>query len=95
MSLPYRTRGGFAPRRGGSNWSRPFPKPYVEVKPDIQKHPLGKLQKALQVSDLKFNLDIIASMPTISDCQYVASYNWLNDKTPTVMVPGISLHKIL
>lgn len=24
----------------------------------------------------------------ISNCQHVASYNWLNDEVPTIVVPG-------
>jgi hypothetical protein len=26
--------------------------------------------------------------PAIRDCQYVASYNWLDKKTPTILMPG-------
>jgi hypothetical protein len=26
--------------------------------------------------------------PKITDCQYVASYNWLDEKDPVILVPG-------
>jgi hypothetical protein len=30
--------------------------------------------------------------PAIRDCQYVASYNWLDKKTPTILVPGTTIY---
>jgi hypothetical protein len=30
--------------------------------------------------------------PVIRDCQYVASYNWLDKKTATILVPGTTIY---
>ena len=30
--------------------------------------------------------------PSIGDCQYVASYNWLDEKASIILVPGTSPH---
>ena len=29
-------------------------------------------------------------LPRITDCQFVASYNWIDNKQPTIMIPGWS-----
>jgi hypothetical protein len=56
--------------------------------PDLKNHPLGDLVKTLRNSDLSVEESHIAKPPTISDCRYVASYNWSNDPVPTIIVPG-------
>lgn len=52
---------------------------------DLEKHPLGDLVKEFHSSDLSLKPINLAE---ISDCQYVASYNWLNDEVPTIIIPG-------
>ena len=32
--------------------------------------------------------------PEIRDCQYVASYNWLDKKTATILVPGTTIYSL-
>lgn len=65
-----------------------FAKNREQPKPDLQKHPLGDLVKVFRSSDLSLKpLDLAE----ISDCQHVASYNWLNDEVPTIVVPGKAL----
>lgn len=83
-------RGGFAPRRGRGRGGRVphFSKPREQVKPDINKHPLGKLVKTFSILDLKVGSGQALPDTEISDCQYVASYNWLNSQNPTIVVPG-------
>ncbi|KAF1851482.1 uncharacterized protein K460DRAFT_298555 [Cucurbitaria berberidis CBS 394.84] len=81
-------RGGFAPRKGRGGWGRPFAKPREPVKPDIEKYPLGKLLQTLQASDLIPEQNGLSHKAAITDCQYIASYNWLNNSTPTIIVPG-------
>ena len=41
--------------------------------------PLVKVQASVLPGDVT---------PRIEDCDYVASYSWLNRKTPTILVPG-------
>ena len=54
---------------------------------DIEKHPLGDTVNEFHSSNLSLKPIDLAE---ISDCQYVASYNWLNDEVPTIVIPGIS-----
>lgn len=83
MPSSYRGRGGYAPRRGRGGWSR-----QGSIKPDLQKHPLGDLISTVRRSDLKpSHLDLTPPLH-IQGCEYVASYNWLDSKDPTVVVPG-------
>ena len=86
-SFPNNNRGGFAARRGRGGQVRSSPKSQP-VKPDIQKYPLGQLLQSFYDYDFKAEKEKIDFEPLIVDCQYVASYNWLNHKTPTIMVPG-------
>ncbi|KAI4648692.1 uncharacterized protein J4E78_008755 [Alternaria triticimaculans] len=80
-------RGGWAPRRGRGRGGRAphFAKNREQPKPDLQTHPLGDPVKVFRSSDL--SLKPIDSAE-ISNCQHVASYNWLNDEVPTIVVPG-------
>ena len=55
------------------------------MKPDFEKYSLGNLVKEFRSSDLSLKPIDLAE---ISNCQYVASYNWLNDEVPTIVVPG-------
>lgn len=55
------------------------------IKPDLEKHPLGGLVKTFHNSDLGLKKTDVAK---IVDCQYVASYNWLNGAVPTIVIPG-------
>lgn len=87
MSVPNYSRGGFAPRRGrGGN--RSFTKQREPPKLDIRKHPLGELLQTFRNADLEVPNLIVPDESFISDCQYVASYNWLDDELPTIIVPG-------
>ncbi|USP79059.1 uncharacterized protein yc1106_06333 [Curvularia clavata] len=82
-------RGGLAPRRGRGYGGRvPFNKPREQVKPDIKKNPLGSLLKTILAPDLVIDAKDAALTGEITDCQYVSSYNWLNDQTPTIVIPG-------
>ena len=61
------------------------------MKPDIERHPLGDIVKIFRSSDLIVGGNYSTDVPEISGCKYVASYNWLNSKTPTIVVPGMFL----
>ncbi|CAE7218797.1 hypothetical protein CFE70_010353 [Pyrenophora teres f. teres 0-1] len=82
--------GGFAPRgaRGRGGRAPHFTKTREQVKPDIERHPLGDIVKTFRSSDLIVGSNYPTDVPEISGCQYVASYNWLNSKAPTIIVPG-------
>ncbi|PSN66895.1 hypothetical protein BS50DRAFT_600499 [Corynespora cassiicola Philippines] len=81
----WRGRGGYAPRRGrGGAPLRPVRR---EVQPDLGKHPLGKLLQTIKPSDL-LSVNLPLGDPAITNCNDIASYNWLNSATPTIVVPG-------
>jgi hypothetical protein len=73
-SQPGRGRGAF---RGGAR--------YKTIKQDEPDWPSGKLVKVIKVSDLSN----VETSPKIERCEYVASYNWLDLKYPTILVPGM------
>ncbi|KAH8692474.1 hypothetical protein GQ44DRAFT_832853 [Phaeosphaeriaceae sp. PMI808] len=82
-------RGGYAPRRGRGGWSKPFVKPNREyTKPDIEKQPLGQLLRTIDKVNLKGNPAQPFGDTPISELRYVASYNWRNDNSTTILVPG-------
>ena len=91
-----RGRGGYAPRRGGGSnqpyfrggSNRPFFKSKEQTMPDTQKYPLGELLEGFRNVDLEVERDDAFNGSAISGCQYVASYNWLSEKVPTIIVPG-------
>ncbi|KAH7086565.1 hypothetical protein FB567DRAFT_74020 [Paraphoma chrysanthemicola] len=82
-------RGGYAPRRGRGGWTKKsFAKPKREyVKPDTKAFPLGDLLKAFDLFDPTESTPK-TTKPPISNVQYIASYNWVNDDTCTILVPG-------
>lgn len=86
------SRGGFAPRRGQGRGNRypNFNKPREQPKPDLKKHPLGDLIETISASDLKVGTSTTSHSIEISGCEYVSSYNWTDDKNPTIVVPGRS-----
>lgn len=86
-------RGGLAPRRGRGHDGRvPFNRPREQVKPDIKKNPLGDLLKTILAPRLVVEAKDAALASEITDCQYVSSYDWLNDQTPTILIPGKQPH---
>jgi hypothetical protein len=81
-------RGGRGGRGGNAPRTRPFPNSKQPVTPDIQKHPLGPLLHTISQGSIESLLLDDPLNNTISDCELVASYNWLDEKTPTIVVPG-------
>lgn len=76
-------RGGFynsgRARNRGSLWGRGS-----THKAEAPPAPLGP---TLDNIDIK-TLLIEEAAPKIADVEYVASYNWLGGKSPTILVPG-------
>jgi hypothetical protein len=90
-------RGGYAPRRGRGGWNKPFLKTKREfTKPDVEKKPLGQLLRTIRNSNLGTgNAGSFVATPIsdpISDLQYIASYNWRDDGSTTIIVPGMQMH---
>jgi hypothetical protein len=65
--------------------------------PDIKKHPLGSLLRTFKGLDTTAPVSDAAELLSfkvcdnrlhISDCQYIASYNWLGCMEPTIITPG-------
>lgn len=50
-----------------------------------QRGPLGDFIASISI----FDLSIVHVSPKISHCEYTASYNWLDRKSPTILVPGL------
>ncbi|PVI08395.1 hypothetical protein DM02DRAFT_510769 [Periconia macrospinosa] len=80
-------RGGFAPRSTWRKTNVKFQK-REETTPDLAKHPLGELLETIRSDDLDSTTKVPAGELSIQDCTYVASYNWLNKDSPTIVVPG-------
>ncbi|KAK6508266.1 hypothetical protein TWF506_010362 [Arthrobotrys conoides] len=83
-------RGGRDGGRGGGGGGRGG-RQGAPLQPDIVKHPLGDLVAKITTKDLDINLtasDDTLSTAIITDCEYVASYNWMNESASTIMVPG-------
>lgn len=89
--MAYKTRrgGGFSKR---PTWGKPqngFQK-REEPSIDLNKHPLGSLLETTKLSDLESTTESDGGDVSIQDCTYIALYNWLNQESPTILVPGKS-----
>lgn len=80
------SRGGFS-SRGGRGGGFRFTKRQGPA-PDVVKHPLGELVAELSNSDLEPEDQNQAGTATIQECKSISSYNWMNENTPAIMVPG-------
>ncbi|KAH7122785.1 hypothetical protein B0J11DRAFT_616147 [Dendryphion nanum] len=78
----YSNRGRYADRGGSRHKLRP------DNVPNVTLHPLGDLIATIDNAALDQALITGIGAPRITDCQYIASYNWLNEKEPTISVPG-------
>lgn len=74
-SVPGRARRGYR-WRGSSYGERPDLSPQWQTQGEL----LGRLDIGISSSKPKHL--------TIKDVEYIASYNWLDQKTPTILVPG-------
>jgi len=54
----------------------------------LEKRPMGRPIGTIGLSEVQSAVQLKDAAPTIEDCQYVASYNWLNREKPTILVPG-------
>lgn len=51
--------------------------------------PLGQVLATLSDIDLTNPSNLYGYPAKISSCKDVASYNWLNEQEPTILVPGL------
>lgn len=51
--------------------------------------PLGDLVETVTHKSLGIQSEKVTDSASITKCQYLASFNWLKDKQPTVVIPGI------
>ncbi|ORY15669.1 hypothetical protein BCR34DRAFT_477418 [Clohesyomyces aquaticus] len=81
-------RAGYAGRGGRGGRGGFWQKSKQQNLPDISLHPLGELIATLNNPFLNLATSSTPGPPSITDCQYVTSYNWLNEGNPTILVPG-------
>lgn len=84
-----RSRGGRG-RAGYSGRSRDFAnqswrKLQTQETPAL---PLGSMLAEVHESDLADVSNVNEKSAKISDCKEIASFNWLNEKEPTILIPG-------
>ena len=89
-SLPF--RGG----RRGSYPSQRRTQMISQIAARPPSPPLGQVLATLSDVDLANPSDLYEYPAKISSCKDVASYNWLNEQEPTILVPGLqSLFPVL
>ena len=88
-SLP-NIRAGYAPRggRGGRGGWKGAPQRQVPPQPDIVKNPLGNVVVEITTKALTASEDTLSTTAAITECEYVATYNWMNESVSTIMTPG-------
>ena len=88
------TRGrgrGTGARGSQSNWRGSARGGRTDPKGERQEtRPIGPLIGTVRLSEVQSTAQSSEAAPTIEDCEYVASYTWLNRKEPTILVPGKS-----
>ena len=76
-------------RRGGTNWRfSAHGGRSVLVRDSLEGQPTGDLLGTITLNELQSSVRFKDAPLTITDCQYVASYNWLNGQEATILVPG-------
>ena len=78
-------RGGRA--RGAGRGSTRGGRGGFSMPAEIPKRDYGTLLETLKLQEVKQP----ESPPKITGCEYISSYNWMDSKTPTILVPGMSL----
>ncbi len=84
-----RSRGRTMVRGSGTTWrfgargGRNAP-----TRDSLEGQPMGDLLGTITLTELQSSVRFKDATLTITDCQYVASYNWLNRQKATILVPG-------
>ena len=85
-------RSSSLPFRGGRRGSYPSQRRTQRVSQIAARPPsppLGQVLATLSDVDLANPSDLYGYPAKISNCKDVASYNWLNEQEPTILVPGL------
>lgn len=78
--LNYPWRGGNRGRGRGSSWAK-------KPDPSASWQTQGELLATISTDGLRR----AETASTVSNVEYIASYNWLDGKSPIIMVPGTLL----
>lgn len=84
-----RGRGKTTGRGNGTN--RIFSTPGGRNAPTrdyLEGQPMGDLLGTIALSELQSSVDFKDATLEITECQYLASYNWLDRQKATILVPG-------
>ena len=54
----------------------------------LKGQPMGDLLGTITLTEIQSSARFKDTTLTITDCQYVASYNWLNGQKAIILVPG-------
>lgn len=74
--------------RGGKG----FYQTQTHAKPSTPSLPLGPLLKSFSLDDLSGSHHDKDGQVQITNCQVVASYNWMEKSKPTMVMPGTPHH---
>ena len=58
--------------------------------PDPELHPVGNLIESINIADFSFEGDE-DDAPKIANSKLIASYNWVEGKPNTILIPGMSI----
>ena len=82
-------------QRGQASWRRGTYGGRTDQKAEpSMKAPVGELLRTITLSEVQLSLQFQDVVPIIEDCEYVSSYNWLNQKQQTILVPGRFMNHI-
>ena len=84
MSSSRNFGGGFANRQRNLN----APWRQKQNAPQAPSPPLGEVLAVMFPDDIENACESDDILPRIRNVQYLASYNWLNGKTPSILIPG-------
>jgi hypothetical protein len=84
MSFHRGSYRGFDRGRGSWHDSASLSRPSHRAEPPPNLKPLGPTIDSIKIKTLLTEDDA----PTIKGVEYVASYNWTDDKSPVILVPG-------
>ncbi|EGY16034.1 uncharacterized protein VDAG_07198 [Verticillium dahliae VdLs.17] len=85
-SSNFRGRGA---NRGRYGWRRGPSMPLASPTPSYPPLPLGPEIACVSIAKLAKDDAIPIEKARVSDCQLVASYNWLDKPKPTIIIPGL------
>jgi len=84
-----RGRGRTTARGSGTNWRfNARSGRSASTHDSIEGQPMGDLLGTITLTEIQSSVRFKDTTLTITDCQYIASYNWLDRQKATILVPG-------